>query len=62
MIFTGSTFECLVSLGPKLWVKASLTAGEVAELGGMLEHGERVVVSWKPQDVIFVEDTKPPAE
>ena len=62
MTFKGSAFECLVSMGPELWLKASLTAGEVAELGGVLEHGERVVVSWKPQDVIFVEDPKRPAE
>jgi spermidine/putrescine transport system ATP-binding protein len=62
MTFTGSAFECLVSVGPELWLKASLTAGEVAELGGVLEHGERVAVSWKPRDVIFVEDPKRPAE
>jgi spermidine/putrescine transport system ATP-binding protein len=60
MTFTGSAFECLISVSAELWVKASLTAAEVAELGGMLEHGERVTVSWRPEDVIFVEDTPSP--
>jgi ABC-type Fe3+/spermidine/putrescine transport system ATPase subunit len=57
MTFTGSAYECLVSLGAQLWLKSSLNAGEVAELGGVLEHGEAVAVSWRPEDVIFVEDT-----
>ena len=56
MTFTGSTFECLVRVAPDLLVKASLTSADVSDLGGMLEHGAAVSVSWRPQDVIVVED------
>jgi ABC-type Fe3+/spermidine/putrescine transport system ATPase subunit len=56
MTFTGSAYECLVSVGSELWLKAALGAAEVTELGGVLEHGEPVAVSWRPEDVIFVED------
>ena len=56
MTFTGSAFECFVRVGPELQVKASLTSADVTALGGMLEHGDAVTLSWRPQDVIFVED------
>jgi spermidine/putrescine transport system ATP-binding protein len=54
--FTGSAFECLVRTADDLVLKVALSVGDVAELGGVLEHGEPVVVSWRPEDVIFVED------
>ena len=55
MTFTGSAFECLVRVAPDLLIKAALTSADVNELGGMLEHGTAVTVSWRPGDVIFVE-------
>jgi spermidine/putrescine transport system ATP-binding protein len=56
MTFTGSGFECLVRVAPDLRLKAALTPADVSALGGTLRHGDAVTLTWRPADVIFVED------
>jgi spermidine/putrescine transport system ATP-binding protein len=54
--FTGSIFDCHIRIGEDLSLKVSLTADEIAALGGLPEKGSTVIASWKPEDVIFVRD------
>jgi spermidine/putrescine transport system ATP-binding protein len=55
VVFTGDMFECYVRTGGDAVLKASLSVGESLELGGELSPGASVRVSWRPEDVLFVE-------
>jgi ABC-type Fe3+/spermidine/putrescine transport system ATPase subunit len=60
-IFTGSVFNMHVRVSERLEVRAALTIDDVATLGEENLRPESVVeLSWRPEDVVFVEDSEIP--
>jgi spermidine/putrescine transport system ATP-binding protein len=53
--FTGTVFDCYIRVSDALLLRASLTLGDAAAIGGVPEHGAQVLASWRPEDVLFVE-------
>lgn len=58
VVFTGTTFLSYVLVGPALEIKVSLSADKVAALPRAIEIGAEVALSWRPDDVILVEDSE----
>ena len=60
-IFTGSVFNMHVRVSERLEVRAALTIDDVATLGEENLRPDSVVeLSWRPEDVVFVEDSEIP--
>jgi ABC-type Fe3+/spermidine/putrescine transport system ATPase subunit len=60
-IFTGSVFNIHVRVSERLEVRAALTIDEVATLGEENLRPESVVeLTWRSEDVVFVEDSEIP--
>src|SRR5262249_15246480 len=58
-IFTGSVFNAHVRVSERLEVRAALTIEEVAALGEENLRPESVVaLHWRPEDIVFVEDSE----
>jgi ABC-type Fe3+/spermidine/putrescine transport system ATPase subunit len=57
IVFTGSAFEVHVHAESGLALRCTLSIDELQRLRGAVEEGATVTVSWRPEDVIFVEDT-----
>ena len=58
-IFTGSVFNAHVRVSERLEVRAALTIEEVAMLGEENLRPESVVaLHWRPEDIVFVEDSE----
>jgi ABC-type Fe3+/spermidine/putrescine transport system ATPase subunit len=61
-IFTGSVFNMHVRVSERLEVRAALTIDDVAMLGEENLRPESLVeLSWRPEDVVFVEDSEIPS-
>jgi ABC-type Fe3+/spermidine/putrescine transport system ATPase subunit len=59
LIFTGSIFNIHVRVSEQLEVRAALTIEEVATLGEDNLRPESVVeLHWRPEDIVFVEDSE----
>ena len=59
LIFTGSVFNIHVRVSERLEVRAALTTEEVAALGEENLRPEKVVaLHWRPEDIVFVEDSE----
>jgi ABC-type Fe3+/spermidine/putrescine transport system ATPase subunit len=57
-VFTGSVFNAHVRVSERLEVRAALTIEEVATLGEENLRPESVVaLHWRPEDIVFVEDS-----
>jgi ABC-type Fe3+/spermidine/putrescine transport system ATPase subunit len=57
-VFTGSVFTTHVRVSERLEVRAALTIEEVAALGEENLRPESVVaLHWRPEDIVFVEDS-----
>ena len=57
-VFTGSVFNMHVRVSERLEVRAALTIEEVAALGEEnLRPGSVVGLHWRPEDIVFVEDS-----
>jgi ABC-type Fe3+/spermidine/putrescine transport system ATPase subunit len=60
-IFTGSVFNMHVRVSERLEVRAALTIDEVARLNEEnLRPASVVELYWRPEDVVFVEDSEMP--
>jgi ABC-type Fe3+/spermidine/putrescine transport system ATPase subunit len=58
-IFTGSVFNVHVRVSERLEVRAALTIEEVARLGEENLRPESIVaLHWRPEDIVFVEDSE----
>jgi len=58
-IFTGSVFNAHVRVSERLEVRAALTIEEIAALGEEnLRPGSTVALHWRPEDIVFVEDSE----
>ena len=58
-IFTGSVFNAHVRVSERLEVRAALTIEEVTALGEENLRPESVVsLHWRPEDIVFVEDSE----
>jgi ABC-type Fe3+/spermidine/putrescine transport system ATPase subunit len=58
-VFTGSVFSTHVRVSEQLEVRAALTIEEVAALGEEnLRPGSAVALHWRPEDIVFVEDSE----
>jgi spermidine/putrescine transport system ATP-binding protein len=55
VVFTGETFECHIRIGGDSMLRASLGIGEAVSLGGPPTPGASVRISWRPEDVLFVQ-------
>jgi ABC-type Fe3+/spermidine/putrescine transport system ATPase subunit len=59
LIFTGSVFNMHVRVSERLEVRAALTIEEVAALGEENLRPQSVVeLHWRPEDIVFVEDSE----
>jgi ABC-type Fe3+/spermidine/putrescine transport system ATPase subunit len=59
LIFTGSVFNIHTRVSERLEVRAALTIEEVATLGEENLRPEQVVeLHWRPEDIVFVEDSE----
>jgi ABC-type Fe3+/spermidine/putrescine transport system ATPase subunit len=59
IIFTGSVFNTHLRVSERLEVRAALTIEEVATLGeDNLRPGSAVELRWRPEDIVFVEDSE----
>jgi len=59
LVFTGSVFNMHVRVSERLEVRAALTIDEVAALGEEnLRPDSTVELHWRPEDVVFVEDSE----
>ena len=62
LVFTGTIFNLHLRVGDRLDVRAALTIDEVAALGeDSLRPKSVVTLKWRPDDIVFVADTDPPA-
>jgi ABC-type Fe3+/spermidine/putrescine transport system ATPase subunit len=58
-VFTGSVFTAHVRVSERLEVRAALTIEEVATLGEENLRPESIVaLHWRPEDIVFVEDSE----
>ncbi|MEI2702256.1 MAG: ABC transporter ATP-binding protein [Baekduia sp.] len=56
VVFTGSVYEVYVRVSEELEIRSALTVDDMHALGESGAAGSRVLASWAPADVIFVED------
>jgi len=58
LVFTGSIFNLHVRVGTELEIRAAVTIEEAARLGEEnLRPGAIVELHWRPEDIVFVEDS-----
>jgi ABC-type Fe3+/spermidine/putrescine transport system ATPase subunit len=56
-LFTGSVFDITVKIGASLELRAAVSPDEVAAAGAeTFAVGRPVSLSWRPEDIVFVED------
>ena len=60
VVFTGTAFLVYVTVGEDLEIKVSVPAREGASSEGVFDVGDAVQLSWRPDDVIVVDDSDGP--
>ena len=59
LVFTGSVFNVNVRVSERLEIRAAMAIEEIATLGEEnLRPGSVVALHWRPEDVVFVEDSE----